>query len=143
MTSRARTTVHDRLDLLYQHAADLGLDVCWSDMGEYRRGQYADGVVWLNPRMTRRQATSTLAHEIGHAVFGDGCSTPALERRAWEYGAALIISPGEYARAERCVGHHLSALAIELDVTPKLIEAWRRWYEKRFPVEVRLSLADK
>jgi hypothetical protein len=121
------------LDHLFQHCADLGLEVEWSDLGEYRRGEYrrrGDRII-LNLRLTQRQATATLAHELGHQRFGDTCTTPANERRAWEYGAALLITPQEYRCAEELVGHHLSALAIELSVTPKLIEAWRRWYRKR------------
>jgi hypothetical protein len=127
-----------RLDLLFAHCADLGLEVEWADLGEYRRGEYRrDGHrIILNLRLTRSQATATLAHEIGHHMFGDACSTPPAERRAWEYGAAMLITPAEYAAAEDLVGHHLAALAVELGVTPKLIEAWRRWYEKRRPREL-------
>lgn len=123
----------DRLDTMFQHCADLEVDVEWDDLGTKRRGHYewrGDTIV-LNPRLTAAQAAATLAHELGHRRFGDTCSTPTGERRAWEYGAALLISHAEYRAAERAVGHHLSALAIELGVTPKLIEAWRRWWEKR------------
>ena len=123
----------DRLDHLFQHCADLGLDVDWTDLGDNRRGEYhrtGDRII-LNLRLTRAQAASTLAHELGHQRFGDGCSTPAGERRAWEYGAALLIRPGEYAEAEHLVGHHKAALAIELGVTPRLVEAWQRWWETR------------
>lgn len=123
----------DRLDALFQHCADLGIDVEWTDLGAVRRGEYrrlGDRIA-LNWRLTRRQATATLGHELGHHRFGDTCSTPVTERRAWEYGAALLITPSEYAEAEASVGHRPSALAIELEVTPKLIEAWCRWWEKR------------
>lgn len=123
----------DRLDHLFQHCADLNLDVEWDDFGDYRRGEYrrrGDRII-LNPRLTVRQATATLAHEIGHQRFGDTCSTPMTERRAWEFGAAMLITPDEYRAAEAHVGCHLASLAIELDVTPKLIEAWRRWYRRR------------
>lgn len=116
-----------------QHCADLGIEVTYDDLGSKRRGEYRwreDGIA-LNPRLDRRQTTSTLSHELGHQKFGDRCSTGPTERRAWEYGAALLITPGEYRAAELLVGHHLSALAIELGVTPKLIEAWRRWWETR------------
>lgn len=119
--------------MLFQHCADLGIDVEWCDLGSIRRGEYrrnGDRII-LNWRLSQRQATATLAHELGHHRFGDACSTPAKERRAWEYGAALIVSPDEYASAEDLVGCHASALALELGVTPKLIEAWRRWWEKR------------
>lgn len=119
--------------MLFQHCADLGIGVEWQDLGSRRRGEYhwtGDRIV-LSLRLNRRQATATLAHELGHQHFGDRCTTTAGERRAWEYGAALLISPAEYRRAETLVGHHLSALAIELEVTPKLIEAWRRWWVRR------------
>jgi len=123
-----------------QHCADLGIDVEWAPLGDKRRGEYhrhGDRIV-LNSKLTARQATACLGHELGHQRFGDHCSTPANERRAWEYAAALLITPREYAAAETLVGHHLAALAIELGVTPKLIEAWRRWYDRRCPERFRI-----
>lgn len=123
----------DRLNLLYQHCADLGVDVDWADLGDHRRGEYhhhGDRIV-LNLRLTARQATACLAHELGHQAFSDTCSSARNERRAWRYGAALVITPDEYRAAEAIVGHHLAALAIELEVTPKLVEAWRAWYGMR------------
>ncbi len=137
----------DRYDLVMQHCADLGIEVSYDDLGSKRRGEYrwwTDGVA-LNPRLDRRQSTSTLAHELGHRRFGDRCSNPAAEKRAWEYGAALLITPQDYRKAEQLVGHHVSALAIELGVTPKLIEAWRRWWETRgrhLPEYAELTLTD-
>lgn len=102
----------------------------WKHLRPGRRGAYrlATDCIELGLHLTRRQAIATLAHELGHHRFGDGCSTPANERRAWEYGAALVITPDEYRTAEAQVGHSPQALGIELDVTPKLIEAWRRWW---------------
>lgn len=122
-----------RLDRLFQHCADLGIDVEWADLGPVRRGVYCDdeSLITLNLRLTRAQATACLAHEVGHAVFGDRCSTPRAERRASEYGAALIINVKDYQAAERMVGEHCGALADELGVTPHIIEAWRRWYRRQ------------
>ncbi|HEY0889428.1 MAG TPA: ImmA/IrrE family metallo-endopeptidase [Nocardioides sp.] len=123
----------DRLDAVFQHCADVGIHVEWDDLGCYRRGGYdwRSGKIYLSLRLTAAQAVSTLVHEIGHHHFGDRCSSPAGERRAWEYGAAFLISPAEYRAAEAQAGHHVAALAIELGVTPKLIEAWRRWWKTR------------
>lgn len=134
------TTV-DRLDRLFQHCWDLGIEVEWDELGDHRRGHYEwrRNSIVLNVRLTMAQVVSTLAHEIGHAIFGDRCSTPAAERRAWEFGAALAITPAEYEAAEGIAGHHPSALAMELEVTPRLIEAWRQWYEKRYPIELHAS----
>jgi hypothetical protein len=129
----------DRLELLLEHCGDLAVEVDWVDLGARRRGEYLDDqrLIRLNTRLTRVQATATLAHEIGHAVFGDRCSTPHAERRAWEYGASLVITPDQYARAERLVGSHPAAIAVELEVTPRLVEAWREWFRRRYPVELR------
>ena len=122
-----------RLDLLYAHAADLGLAVEWADLGPQRRVDYSDHLrrIRLNHRLTRAQATEALCHELGHAAFGDRCTSRKIERRADEYGASLIIGVREYRRAERLVGEHTGALAEELGVTPHVIEAWRRWYRRR------------
>lgn len=119
--------------MVFQHCADLGIQVEWASLGDNRRGEYrrhGDRIV-LNLRLTARQAVSTLAHELGHHRFGDRCSTGANERRAWEYAAALLITPEEYEEAEEVVGHQVSALALELGVTPRLIEAWRDWWLQR------------
>lgn len=122
-----------RLDGLFAHSADLGLEVEWADLGGSRRGAYYDdaGRIILHRGLTRAQATATLAHELGHHAFGDRCSTPPVEQRAWEYGAALVIGAQEYRRAERIVGHHPSALAAELGVTRRLIEAWQDWRRRQ------------
>lgn len=105
----------------------------WADLGGRRHGHYRwrDDAIVLDLRLTAAQATACLAHELGHQRFGDTCSTPANERRAWQYGAALTITPREYEQAEERVGHHLGALAIELCVTPRLVEAWRDWWRIR------------
>lgn len=123
----------DRLDHLFQHCADYGIDVEWADLGPIRHGEYRRDrdLIRLNWHMTRAQAAACLAHELGHQRFGDTCSTPANERRAWEYGAAMLITAAEYQAAEDLVGCHTGALAAELGVTPKLIDAWRRWWERR------------
>ena len=123
----------DRLELLYQHCADLGLDVEWEDLGAYRRGLYRHHrrLIVLSSRLTRAQATATLAHELGHARFGDTCSSAPAEARAWMYAAAVLITPRQYAAAEALVGHHPAALALHLEVTPKLVESWRRWWWTR------------
>lgn len=123
----------DRLDLALQHCSDLGIHVDWADLGDHRRGEYRRhrNRITLNHRLTAAQAAATCGHELGHERFGDTCTTAVNERRAWQYAAALLISPRAYRAAERLVGHHPAALALELGVTPKLIGAWREWWELR------------
>lgn len=121
------------MDELFKHCADLGIEVDWEDLGEVRHGEYRADVdrITLNRRLTRRRTIAALGHELGHRAFGDTCSTPATERRAWEYAAAFLVTPAEYRVAERLVGCHPGDLAAELEVTARVIEAWRRWWEKR------------
>lgn len=123
----------NRLDELYQHCADLNVMVEWADLGATRHGEYdwRRNVIRLNWRMTRAQSIACLAHELGHVFWNDLCSSPAAERRAWRYGAAVLITPEEYAAAEEAVGCHAGAMAAELDVTPRLIHAWRDWWRSR------------
>ncbi len=132
------------LEQLYRHCADLGIDVEWEDLGDNRRGFYRHSRrrIVLNTVLTRAQATATLAHELGHERFGDTCSSAPAERRAWEYGAAVLITPADYERAEDLVGHHPAALALHLEVTPRLIEAWRRWWATRGALLHRGGLDD-
>lgn len=123
----------DRFDAMAMHCADLDIEIAWSDLGEFRRGycQVGSDRIVLNSRLSLAQATSVLAHEVGHWTFGDTTSTPSAERRAWEYGASLIIEPREYAAAEALVGPSVGALAAELGVTTRIIEGWRRWWMRQ------------
>lgn len=74
---------------------------------------------------------SVLAHELGHTYYGDeDLNDPRLERRADLWAAKLLISPAQYAAAERLHGPHLGAIAWELGVTVDLVEAWRSAHEK-------------
>ncbi len=133
MLAHLMATTRDRLDQLFQHCADLGIQVEWRDLGETRRGEFhrdANTIV-LNHRLTGPQVVACLAHELGHAVLGHDRSTPANEQRAWEHAAALVITASDYAAAESRVGPDVAALAVELGVTPRLIEGWRRWWLKR------------
>lgn len=123
-----------KFDLLLQHAADLGIDVQYGNLGPRRHGEYrhSESLIILNQVCTAAQMLSALAHEVGHAVACDHGST-ANHRRADEYGAALIITPAEYAEAETIVGEHPGALAEYLGVTRRLVLAWRRWYKRTHP----------
>lgn len=121
----------DKFEVLLQHAGDLGLDVRWAlDLPEDIHGYYEDDAraAYLNHYCTQAQVVGALAHEVGHCIFGDRCSTEAIERRADEMGASLIITRAEYAEAEEAVGCHAGALARHMGVTRDLVLAWRGWW---------------
>lgn len=63
---------------------------------------------------------STLAHEIGHAVFQDRTTTPGhfdqkQERRADRFALRLLFSDAEFRDAHAWCGPHIPALADELE----------------------------
>lgn len=133
MQEHRSSTTEMKMDVLCQHAADMGLLVEWrTDLPARRHGEYLhdERIVRLNYLLTGTEALAALAHELGHATFGDTTSTPAIERRADEFGATFIISAAEYAQAEEIVGSHPGAIARELGVTHRSVLAWRRWWAK-------------
>lgn len=71
-------------------------------------------------------ALCALAHELGHAHYGDPPGhDQRLEARADRFAARLLISPDEYAMAERAYGPHPAHIAHELGVTVHLVNVWR------------------
>lgn len=86
----------------------------------------------LNPDLHRiAEYRSTLAHELGHAYYGDDVNgDPRLERRADQFAAQILITPAEYRVAEILHDGNPGAIAYELGVTAHLIQVWRSVYEK-------------
>ncbi|APT92927.1 hypothetical protein CPHO_08550 [Corynebacterium phocae] len=68
-----------------------------------------------------------LAHELGHAHYGDPPGHHgAQELRADRFAAQLLVSPSEYRTAELIYGAHPQLLATELGVTKHIIETWQQ-----------------
>lgn len=118
----------ERFARLADLCAAQGVRIAWVDLSPQRHGQYKrrDRLIELNRTLVLRQLVPVLAHEYAHFVHDDACSTIAAERRAWEYAARMLITPADYARAERVVGPHPNAIAAELDLTAVIVRAWRR-----------------
>lgn len=123
----------DKLDVLLLHAAELGMEVRWAlDLPDDIHGYYDDDdrAAYLNYYGRQDQVIGALSHELGHCIFGDRCSTEAVERRADEMGASFVITRDEYAEAELVVGSHAGALAIHMGVPRDVVIAWRRWWRR-------------
>ena len=81
------------------------------------------------------QYKSVLAHELGHAHYGDtptgnGYFDQRQERRADEYAARLLISPVEFEAAATWHHGHLPAIADELEVTQHILKTWTTLIER-------------
>ena len=86
----------------------------------------------IDSRQTRAGQLAALAHETIHARRGDSGPQPShVEDLVDELAAKLLISPIEYALAERVYGSRPAALAAELGVTQRMVEAWRSGWGMR------------
>lgn len=79
--------------------------------------------------MSARQYRSTLAHELGHATYGD---TPQLdnhytqkqEQRADRFAAQLLITMESFRDANSWCGDCLPSIAEELEVNQRILKTW-------------------
>lgn len=99
------------------HAAHLEPGV----LGEY----YADErEIYFEITQSPDEAVFTIAHELGHAHYGDRCEGDAdVEERADVYAAQLLIDPNVYAALER-QGLHQHDIAEELGVSVDALNLW-------------------
>lgn len=98
-------------------------------IGHGRLGEYVHhlGLIRLDPRMPRRQARSVLCHELVHVRFEDvptacGFMNLRQEVRADTNAARLLIDIDDLAEALVLHDHHLSAAAVELRVSDKMVQ---------------------
>lgn len=115
----------------WEHADRLGLTVIERRLPPQRRGEYwhDERLIVLQAGMSHRAARSTLAHEVAHAIAGDrptpfGPMHAKAEALASRRAALALVDAREYAIAEQLRGHHLPAIAHELNVTDKVLRDW-------------------
>jgi hypothetical protein len=117
------------MDALIAHAESLGMTIKWCDLGRRAGEVRRSGLTLLNHRKSETTQRIALAHEIGHWVHGHDWSAahdvPRDELQADTHAARLLISPVDYALAERLHEGHLGAIARELDVDSHLVQVWR------------------
>lgn len=104
-------------------SASLPPDVC---------GLYDDRrrLIILDARLNWRQEACALRHELFHAQYHDpGCGSEygmACERRCRRETARALISPAEYAMAERMFDADPWNMAVELGVTMQVLRDYRQ-----------------
>ena len=117
------------LDSLFSECHDRGVAVVSAYLPRGMRGAYRHRTrtIVLCPGMPGWMAVPTLLHGMVHAERGDDGPQPAaVEARIDALVACQLITVGEYATAERAVGPGVGALAMELETTTWVIEAYQR-----------------
>lgn len=88
---------------------------------------WRSGVVYLQRGMSDRQALPVVSHEIQHwRAQHEGHQSQRIEEMIRRRVAAQIIDMDDYARAERMYGCCPAKLAVELDTTVPVVEAFQR-----------------
>ena len=118
-------------------AATLGVKIEYTRLPADRDGVYDHDVrrIRLRRGMSARHHRSVLAHELGHAAFGDtptrfGPVHAKQERRAEEWAALRLIDLDDYRHLETVHGGHAGAIAVDLDVMRSTVLAFQGLLER-------------
>lgn len=118
------------IDELIQAAERSGYRVRWHRGGPKAVWLPHHHAVSLQNGLDDIEALCSLAHELGHAYYGDPPGHHgAQEKRADRFAAQLLVSPTEYRAAELIYGPHPARLAYELGVTTHIIETWQQLHD--------------
>lgn len=118
-------SLHELHDLAHRLGVELrhhtGLPKGWYSPSERAISTMRDMPIW--------DYKSTLAHELGHAVYNDGHTGHGhvdrrQEHRADQFAAQLLIDPVELAELAKWHGDDLDSLAADLEVTPHILHTY-------------------
>lgn len=115
---------------IHQLIESLGISVQTLPHYEQKLGYYdwTTHSIWVQPGLTLREETATLAHELVHCLRGHhGHQEDTTEKKVDEEAASLLITRSEDADAERTYGEHPHTLADVLDQPAWVIEAYQRY----------------
>ncbi|RAV34876.1 ImmA/IrrE family metallo-endopeptidase [Corynebacterium heidelbergense] len=107
----------------------LQVNLTKHDQGPPGYYHHATRTISTRRGMSARQYRSTLAHELGHAAYGD---TPTLnthysqrqERRADKFAAHLLITTEAFCDAYAWAQGNFQEIADELEVNQRILRAW-------------------
>lgn len=118
-------------DALIDVAQRRGYRIRWHRGGPKAAWVPSQNAITVQIGMDDVTTLCSLAHELGHAHYGDPPGHyGAHELRADRFAARLLISPVDYAATEAIYGPHPSVLAHELGVTVKVLKTWQTLYER-------------
>jgi hypothetical protein len=117
---------------LHELAEQAGVSVEYARLRDGRDGEYLHSLrlIRLRRGMSARLHRSVLAHELGHAAFGDvpsrfGPVTAKQERRAEEWAALRLIDVNDYRHLEAVHHGHAGAIALDLGVMKSIVLAYQ------------------
>lgn len=123
--ARWMISIHDLQDMAHL------LGVTLTHHNEGKKGWYSPSLRTISTRrgMAVWDYKSTLAHEIGHAMYRDertshGHFDQRQETRADRFAAKLLISEVDLLHLAPWHGNDLHSLALDLEVTPKLLRTY-------------------
>jgi len=120
------------LDALIDVAQARGYRIRWHRGGPKAAWVPHKRTITLRVGMDDVTTLCSLAHELGHAHYGDPPGHHgAHELRADRFAARILVSPTEYATAEALYGPQPSLIAHELGVTVKVLKTWQSLYERQ------------
>nr|WP_296103142.1 ImmA/IrrE family metallo-endopeptidase [uncultured Corynebacterium sp.] len=123
------------IEALIQSAESRGYRIRWHRGGPKAAWIPTKKAITLQHGLDDVHALCPLAHELGHAHYGDPPGHHgAHEIRADRFAARLLISEDEYRLAEILYGPHPGAIAHELGVTNHLVAVWRNTHRPATPV---------
>jgi len=119
-------------DALIDVAQRRGYRIRWHRGGPKAAWVPAENAITVQIGMDDVTTLCSLAHELGHAHYGDPPGHHgAHEIRADRFAARLLINPHDYATTEAIYGPHPTLLAHELGVTVKVLKTWQTIYERQ------------
>lgn len=120
------------IEALIQAAEARGYRIRWHLGGPKAAWLPHRSTISLRVGMDDTTTLCSLAHELGHAHYGDPPGHHgAHELRADRFAARLLINPADYAATEAIYGPHPTLLAAELGVTVKVLKTWQAIYERK------------
>lgn len=115
------------LNELLQEAIRLNVNVKFAELPEPLQGCYLaeHDTILIAAGLSLPEQVETLAHELGHAHYGHGCSDERREFRAWGWALKHLINPEDYAILEQA-GLNSYQIAEEMGVTVRVINLWQQ-----------------
>lgn len=128
----------DKVEELMSTFSDITFKID-EKMPDGQKGLYISNFIYLNPRQTKAEFTSTLAEEIGHYLTSVGDITRLdtnekrkQEKKARDVGATILVTPSDIVDCFEEGYHTTQECASFLEVTEETFCDAVRYYARRY-----------